>query len=239
MKRVNRNVVSNDVRLTADKRGMFITGPNMAGKSTYLISFAITQILCQIGCTVPADAGSKFKLYSEIRLVAPGQEAPEDNRLKLQEREFIQVYDTVECDKLFLIDELLKGASDDLEAVGMLWALIEMLCEEKANFLFTTHFPDLKKIVKEKLPMLWGVFEARYTFRGKESKSRQVISYDYKLIVKDGSETEKSDSYGIELMKTLNWPEGFVESVLAHQESLKTYKQQEVYAFATPANFYR
>ena len=104
---------------------------------------------------VPAKSGSKFKIFNEIRLVGPGSDAPEDQRLKhqvkiqmsvilasgckenelfeslFQEREFIQIHDSMSSDKLLLMDELLKGTSDDLEAVGMLWCLIEDLCEDR------------------------------------------------------------------------------------------------------------
>ena len=68
--KLNSKVVSNDVILPESKTGLFITGPNMAGKSTYLTGFAISQLLFQIGCGVPAGEGSKFRIYDEIRVLS-------------------------------------------------------------------------------------------------------------------------------------------------------------------------
>ena len=70
LRKLNAKVVSNNVILPSSKAGMFITGPNMAGKSIYLTGFAITQLLFQIGCGVPAESGSQFRIYDEIRALS-------------------------------------------------------------------------------------------------------------------------------------------------------------------------
>ena len=66
----------------------------------------------------------------------------------------------------------------------------------KVNFIITTHFPELKKIMDQNLPLHWGVFEATYTVHGAKGKSRQVISYTYKLRVKDGDVEEENEMFG-------------------------------------------
>ena len=52
----------------------------------------------------------------------------------------------------------IQGAPDELEAVGLLWSFLEILCERKVNFLFTTHFTRLFDITKENLPIIWVRF---------------------------------------------------------------------------------
>ena len=120
LKKLNAKVVSNDVILPTSKAGMFITGPNMAGKSTYLTGFAITQLLFQMGCGVPAESGSEFRIYDEIRALSGepkyGKRFVNYTVLCLLEfsdfmtiqKEFIQLEQVTFNNTLVIMDELLR-----------------------------------------------------------------------------------------------------------------------------------
>ena len=71
--RLKQDVVSNDLKLE-NKKGVLITGPNMAGKSTFLLSVAISQILFQMGCGVPVKPNSQFEIFNEIRFLISEQD---------------------------------------------------------------------------------------------------------------------------------------------------------------------
>ena len=80
-----------------------------------------------------------------------------------------------------------------VEGLHCIILYLRVLSKAKVNFVFTTHFPELKEIVKQNLPLHWGVFEATYTVHGAKSKSRQVISYTYKLRVKDSDAKDENE----------------------------------------------
>lgn len=122
LRKLNAKVVSNDVILPESKAGMFITGPNMAGKSTYLTGFAITQLLFQMGCGVPAETGSQFRIYDEIRVLSgePKYGKRFENSLIILtenkifsdfmtiQKEFIQLEQVTFNNTLVIMDELLR-----------------------------------------------------------------------------------------------------------------------------------
>ena len=144
LRKLSPKVVSNDVILPSFKTGMFITGPNLTGKSTYLTGFAITQLLFQMGCGAAAETGSKFRIYDETRGLSG--EPKYGKRLKLPlssvspiiqrifsdfmtiQKEFIQLEQVTFNNTLIIMDELLRVSPTNIVIkIGVLNSLFDWL----------------------------------------------------------------------------------------------------------------
>ncbi|MDC3017938.1 DNA mismatch repair protein MutS [Paracoccaceae bacterium] len=141
--------VPNDCSLSANEHLWLITGPNMAGKSTFLRQNAHIIILAQIGSYVPAKQakiGVASKLFSRI--------GASDNISKGQSTFMVEMLETSNIiknadDKSFIIlDEIGRGTST-FDGLAIAWAIIEkVLRSNKSRTLFATHYHELTEIEK-------------------------------------------------------------------------------------------
>ena len=139
-----RLFTSNDCSMTDNERILLITGPNMAGKSTYLRQNALISILAQTGCFVPAD-------YAEIGLVDKifSRVGSADNLYNHQSTFMVEMIEVAEIlnqatpRSFVIMDEVGRGTTpEDGTAVG--YACLQHLHEKnKSRTLFATHFHDL------------------------------------------------------------------------------------------------
>ena len=141
--------VPNDCSLSANEHLWLITGPNMAGKSTFLRQNAHIIILAQIGSYVPANkakVGVANKLFSRI--------GASDNISKGQSTFMVEMLETSNIirnadDRSFVIlDEIGRGTST-FDGLALAWAIIErILRNNKSRTLFATHYHELTEIEK-------------------------------------------------------------------------------------------
>ncbi len=141
--------VPNDCSLSTDEHLWLITGPNMAGKSTFLRQNAHIIILAQIGSYVPAKQakiGIASKLFSRI--------GASDNISKGQSTFMVEMLETSNIiknadDKSFIIlDEIGRGTST-FDGLAIAWAIIgKVLRSNKSRTLFATHYHELTEIEK-------------------------------------------------------------------------------------------
>jgi DNA mismatch repair protein MutS len=141
--------VPNDCSLNSNEHLWLITGPNMAGKSTFLRQNAHIIILAQIGSYVPAKQakiGIANKLFSRI--------GASDNISKGQSTFMVEMLETSNIiknadDRSFIIlDEIGRGTST-YDGLAIAWAIIEkVLRSNKSRTLFATHYHELTKIEK-------------------------------------------------------------------------------------------
>jgi DNA mismatch repair protein MutS len=142
--------VPNDCSLSAHEHLWLITGPNMAGKSTFLRQNAHIIILAQIGSYVPAKEakiGIANKLFSRI--------GASDNISKGQSTFMVEMLETSNIiknadEKSFIIlDEIGRGTST-FDGLAIAWAIIKrVLRRNKSRTLFATHYHELTEIEKE------------------------------------------------------------------------------------------
>ncbi|MDO5036815.1 MAG: DNA mismatch repair protein MutS [Tissierellia bacterium] len=140
--------VPNDIHLDQDKDLIYIiTGPNMAGKSTFMRQVALITILAQIGSYVPADQVN-LALVDQIftRIGASDNLSRGQSTFMVEMMEVSQILEDASPHSLILLDEVGRGTST-YDGVSIAWALTEYLADHiKAKTLFATHYHELAKL---------------------------------------------------------------------------------------------
>jgi DNA mismatch repair protein MutS len=207
--------ISNDLLMGNQSRFHLITGPNMAGKSTFLRQNALIILLAQIGSFVPADAcelGIIDRIFTRV--------GASDNLAGGKSTFFVEMAETAAIlnaatEKSFIIlDEIGRGTST-FDGVSLAWAITEYLHNEvKAKTLFATHYHELIDCVEN----LSGGKNSHVTV----AQNKQGIVFLRKIA--DGG---ISDSFGIEVAKLAGIP----QSVLKRShEILKKLEEEEINA---------
>jgi DNA mismatch repair protein MutS len=205
--------IPNDVYLDSNDHRLFvITGPNMAGKSTYIRQVALIAILVQIGSFVPAKkahVGIIDKVFTRI--------GASDNMSKGQSTFMVEMTETANIlhnatsKSLVILDEIGRGTST-YDGISLAWAIAEYLLTtegKKAKTLFATHYYELTKL-EGKIP---GA--VNYNVAVHESETGIVF---LRKIVRGG--TDKS--YGIHVAKLAGLPHFVLKKA---QEMLKTLEK--------------
>jgi DNA mismatch repair protein MutS len=142
--------VPNDTTMDADDAQLLIiTGPNMAGKSTYLRQVALIVLLAQIGAYVPADA-ARIGLVDRIftRIGAQDDIATGQSTFMVEMTETASILHHATPQSLIVLDELGRGTST-YDGLAIAYAVLEYLHEAPhlgARTLFATHFHELTKL---------------------------------------------------------------------------------------------
>ncbi|TFG09229.1 MAG: DNA mismatch repair protein MutS [Promethearchaeota archaeon] len=139
--------IPNDCYLDPEREQLLIiTGPNMAGKSTYLRQVALICLIAQIGCFVPAksaDIGIIDQIFT--RIGASDDLARKLSTFMIEMTETAKILNYASPKSLIIIDELGRGTStSDGQSIAM--SVLERLHEIKAKTLFSTHYHQLTEI---------------------------------------------------------------------------------------------
>ena len=192
------NFISNDTLLDCEEQHLVIlTGPNMAGKSTYIRQTAILVIMAQVGSFIPASSahiGIVDKVFTRIGAhddIAKGQ-----STFMVEMNETADVLNNLTDRSLIILDEIGRGTST-YDGLSLAWALAEHLQTTKARTLFATHFHELTALADE----FSGV--KNYNVAVKEWKDE--IVFLHKII--PGS---TDDSYGIYVAKLAGIPKSVI-----------------------------
>lgn len=142
--------IPNDTYATQQSRFQIITGCNMSGKSTYIRSIALMQVMAQIGCFVPASYAS-FPICRELFARVSMDDSIEANvsTFAAEMRETAFILRNVDRNSLVIIDELGRGTSTR-DGLAIAIAIAEALIESRALVWFVTHFRDLAKFLAER-----------------------------------------------------------------------------------------
>jgi len=153
----SHSFVPNDTALSAtEAQILLITGPNMAGKSTYIRQVALITLMAQIGCWVPAKAcriGLVDRIFS--RVGASDDLARGNSTFMVEMNETANILNNATDRSLIILDEIGRGTST-YDGLSIAWAVVEHLhrsAERGPRTLFATHYQELTQLEKH-LPRL-------------------------------------------------------------------------------------
>ncbi|MDB6093345.1 MAG: mismatch repair protein MutS [Verrucomicrobia bacterium] len=153
----SQSFVPNDTLLACDDAQIaLITGPNMAGKSTYIRQVALITLLAQVGCWVPAKAcrvGLVDRIFS--RVGASDDLARGNSTFMVEMNETANILNNATSRSLIILDEIGRGTST-YDGLSIAWAVVEHLHREPESgprTLFATHYQELTQLDKH-LPRL-------------------------------------------------------------------------------------
>ncbi len=203
--------IDNDTILdNKDNRMAIITGPNMAGKSTYMRQTALIVLMAQIGSFVPAKSAN-ISIVDRIftRVGASDDLASGQSTFMVEMNEVANILMNATKDSLLILDEIGRGTST-FDGLSIAWAVVEYVSNPKligAKTLFATHYHELTEL-EGKLP---GVHN--YCSAVKEGNDGIVF---LRKIVTGGADR----SYGIEVAKLAGLPEAVIDRATELQEQL-------------------
>ncbi len=146
------NFIPNDTVLSKERQLMLITGPNMAGKSTYIRQVALIVILAQMGSYVPAESariGLVDKIFS--RIGASDDLARGQSTFMVEMAETANILNNATSRSLVLLDEIGRGTST-YDGISIAWSVAEYLLttnNKQAKTLFATHYWELTRLEQE------------------------------------------------------------------------------------------
>ncbi|MCL2437067.1 MAG: DNA mismatch repair protein MutS, partial [Clostridiales bacterium] len=141
--------VSNDAYMNCDDTSMLlITGPNMAGKSTYMRQTALIVLMAQSGCFVPCESAS-IGIVDRIftRIGASDNLAQGQSTFYVEMSELAYILNAATDKSLIILDEIGRGTST-YDGLSIAWAVVEYLCSNKNRIrtLFATHYHELTSL---------------------------------------------------------------------------------------------
>ena len=210
---LNNNYVSNDIVMDNNTSILLITGPNMAGKSTYMRQMAITVIMAQMGCFVPAKE-AQLPIFDKIftRIGASDDLVSGSSTFMIEMEEANYAIANATDKSLILFDELGRGTAT-YDGMSLAEAILEYIHNNiKAKTMFSTHYHELTNLEK-KLKHLKNVHVSAVEEDGK-------ITFLHKI--KNGSVDK---SYGIHVASLANLPKELIDNatkILNQYENKKT-----------------
>ncbi len=139
--------VPNNTQLNSvDQQIIILTGPNMAGKSTYLRQVALILFMAQIGCYVSA-AEAKLSLVDRIftRIGSGDRLAQGQSTFMVEMAETSKILKQATDKSLIILDEVGRGTST-YDGISIAWSVIEYLAKKKGKVLFATHYFELTQL---------------------------------------------------------------------------------------------
>ncbi len=206
---VEEKFVPNDTTLDGETRLAIITGPNMAGKSTYIRQVALIVLMAQIGSFVPA-ASAEIGMVDRIftRVGANDDLSRGQSTFMVEMNETANIVNNATARSLVILDEIGRGTST-FDGLSIAWSVAEFLHDKiKARTLFATHYHELTKLAAERK----GVCNFNVAVR---EWNEQIIFL--RKIVPGGADK----SYGIQVARLAGLPKEILDrakDILSHLE---------------------
>ncbi len=217
---VEEKFVPNDVLLDGDKnRLLILTGPNMAGKSTYIRQVALLVLMAQIGSFVPArsaEIGLADRIFT--RVGANDDLSRGQSTFMVEMNETANITNNATARSLIILDEIGRGTST-FDGLSIAWSVAEFLHDEtKARTLFATHYHELTELEMTRT----GV--RNYNVAVREWNDQIIF---LRKIVKGGADK----SYGIQVARLAGLPPSIISRA---KEILSNLEQHELNADGNP-----
>lgn len=228
VERVMKDVmfVPNDAHLDCgDNRMAIITGPNMAGKSTFMRQVALITLMAQVGCFVPAksaEIGVVDRIFT--RIGASDDLASGQSTFMVEMSEVSEIIKKATKKSLIILDEIGRGTST-FDGMSIARAVIEYVCDKKcigAKTLFATHYHELTE--------LEGRIDGVKNYNIAVKKHGFDITFLRKIV--RGS---ADDSYGIEVARLAGIPDSVTLRAREILEGLETDTAVSKPEFVIPA----
>ncbi|MGM0598804.1 MAG: DNA mismatch repair protein MutS [Candidatus Rifleibacteriota bacterium] len=208
----------NDIELNSNTTQAIITGPNMAGKSTYLRQAALIVLLAQIGSYVPAqqaDIGIVDRIFTRV--------GASDNLVRGQSTFMVEMMEASAILKnatsrsLLILDEIGRGTST-FDGLSLAWAILEFInIELKARTLFATHYHELTDLDT----VHHGIFNLNVGISNNEETGEMIFLHQ----INNGP---SSKSYGIEVARLAGLPGHVIDRAKEILFELEKSEQQEL-----------
>lgn len=148
---VKETFVANDTNINKNSRISIVTGPNMAGKSTYLRQNALFAVMAQIGSYLPVESAT-MGIVDQIftRIGASDDLGAGRSTFFVEMQEAAMIIDKISLRSLVIMDELGRGTST-LDGLSLAWAILEHLLlhpHKQGKVLFSTHYHELTEIAR-------------------------------------------------------------------------------------------
>lgn len=207
--------IANDAHLDKERQMIVLTGPNMAGKSSYLRQAALIVLMSHIGCFVPASS-AQIGLTDRIftRVGASDDISRGQSTFMVEMIEAANILNNASQRSLIIFDELGRGTST-YDGVSIAWAILEYVARDlKALTLFATHYHELIDVAKE-------IPQAHNASIAVSEKDGEVVFL--RKIIDQGV----NRSYGIEVAKLAGLPQSVIERSKQILEELEKDRFQE------------
>ncbi|KAK2014540.1 muts domain V [Colletotrichum eremochloae] len=219
-KSLRDNFVPNDYYATDEYRFHVVTGCNMSGKTTYIRSVALLQIMAQIGCFVPVEYAS-FAIVHNIFARVTTDDKIESNMstFSLEMREMAFILSNVTDRSIVIIDELGRATSAR-DGLAIALAMGEALLQSHSVVWFATHFTELADVLVNH-PGVLNLHLATRISTTDNSVPKMTMLY------KVESGKTKDTMYGITLAKAMPFPKRFLEVAEQVAVSLSQRREQK------------
>jgi len=210
--------VSNDVLIDRGARSLLlITGPNMAGKSTYMRQTAVIVLMAQAGCFVPCERaviGIADRIFT--RIGAADNLSQGKSTFFVEMSELAYILEMATDKSLIPLDEIGRGTST-YDGLSIAWAVCEYLCgpDRKIRTMFASHYHELADLEK-KLPGLTNL-------NVDVSEENGEIVFLHKIV-----EGSASKSYGIQVAKLAGVPKELLDNATEKLNEMET-REEEMY----------
>ncbi|MCA9459546.1 MAG: DNA mismatch repair protein MutS, partial [Nanoarchaeota archaeon] len=202
------NFIGNDVVFDSNESLKIVTGPNMAGKSTYLRQIALITIMAQAGSFVPVTS-AKLKIYNRVftRIGAHDELSEGQSTFMVEMSETANILNNAKENSLVLLDEIGRGTST-YDGLAMAWAITEELADIGCDTIFATHYHQLNSL---------------------ESFYPNIVNYNVK-VREEGDKIEfirkiekggTNKSYGIYVGKLAGIPDGVLDRAREVQSNIE------------------
>lgn len=210
--------IPNNIEMnTKDQSVAILTGPNMAGKSTFMRQIAHCQILFQIGSFVPAKSAN-FSIVDKLftRIGAADNITAGESTFYVEMKESAYILQNKTKDSLILFDEVGRGTST-YDGLSIAWAIVEYLNRnldksQKTKTIFATHYHELTELERES-----GIFNLYLDTIEKEGKV---------IFLKKVRKGKAKKSFGIYVARLAGIPDNVIERAIELLDGLESKKRE-------------